>query len=331
MIRNLQCLPAQVALIAACVLSVAPLAAPGQSFPSRPVKIVVPVAAAGALDPLARVVASRLSDLWKQPVLVENRPGANGIIGADYVSKSEPDGYVMLMSEASPLVMSPHLYKKIPYDARTGFTPITMVVRLPWVIGVHASVPANTLAELAALAKAKPGLLSYGSIGLGSSAHIKFEQLKSALGIDIIHVPYKGAGPAMTDLLAGQISMIMITPGLVEPHARSGKLRMIATAMAERIPALPNLPTVAESGVPGFEAGTWFGLMGPPAMSREIVAKIYGDATTVLGNPSFREQNMTKQWMVPPASSTPEQFAQFLKLEYERWGQLIKTAGVSVE
>ena len=266
-----------VPLIAAAVLVAAPLAASAQSFPSRPVKIVIPVAAAGALDPLARVIASRLAEIWKQPVLVENRPGANGIIGADYVSKAEPDGYTLLMSEASPFVMNPHLYKKLPYDGLNGFTPITLVVRLPWVIAVHASVPASTLQELAALAKAKPGTLSYGSIGLGSSAHIKFEQLKTALGVDITHVPYKGAGPAMTDLLAGQISMIMITPGLVEPHARTGKLRLIATAMADRIAALPNLPTVAESGVPGFEAGTWFGLMGPPGMPREIVAKIYGD------------------------------------------------------
>ena len=313
------------------VLSAAPFAAAAQAYPSKPVKIVIPVAAAGAMDPLARAFAARLSEAWKQPVLVENRAGANGIIGADYVSKSEPDGYILFMSEASPFVMNPHLYKKLPFDGLTGFTPITMVSRVPWVIGVHASVPANNLQELVALAKKQPGKLSYGSIGLGSSVQIRMEQLKNALGIDIIHVPYKGAGPAMTDLLAGQISMIMITPGLVEPHARTGKLKMIAAATPERLARLPDLPTVAEGGVPGYEAGTWFGLMGPPKLPADITNRIHADAKAVLANPAFQQQYISGNWMVAPAEQTPEQFARFLRADYDRWGALIKQVGVSVE
>jgi tripartite-type tricarboxylate transporter receptor subunit TctC len=209
-----------------------------QGWPSRPVKIVIPVAAAGAMDPLARAVAARLSEMWKQPVLVENRVGANGIIGADYVSKAEPDGYTLLMSEASPFVMSPHLYRTMPYDGLASFTPIMLVSRVPWVIGINAAVPATTLQEFVALAKAQPGKLAYGSIGLGSSVHIRVEQLKQALGIDLNHVPYKGAGPAMNDLLGGQLAMIMITPGLVEPHVRTGKLRMLAATTPERLAGL---------------------------------------------------------------------------------------------
>lgn len=302
-----------------------------QPFPSKPVKIVIPVAAAGAMDPLARAVASRLSDIWKYPVLVENRAGANGIIGADYVSKSEPDGYILFMSEASPFVMNPHLYKKLPFDGLTGFTPITLVSQVPWVLGVHTSIQANNLKELVALAKAQPGKLSYGSIGLGSSVQIRMEQLKNALGVDIIHVPYKGAGPAMTDLIAGQISMIMITPGLVEPHVRTGKLKLIASATTQRLVLLPNLPTIAESGIPGYEAGTWFGMMGPPKMAPELVNKINADMKTVLNSTAFQQQYISGNWMVTPPNQTPEEFGRFLRADYEKWGSLIRQVGVTID
>ena len=318
-----------VALLVGLALSLAEVHA--QTWPSRPVKIVIPVAAAGAMDPLARAVAARLSEMWKQPVLVENRVGANGIIGADYVSKAEPDGYTLLMSEASPFVMSPHLYRTLPFDGLAGFTPIAMVSRVPWVIGINAAVPATTLQEFVALAKVQPGKLAYGSIGLGSSVHIRVEQLKQALGIDLNHVPYKGAGPAMNDLLGGQIAMIMITPGLVEPHVRTGKLRMIAATTPERLAALPNLPTVAELGVPGFEAGTWFGMLGPPKLSQDIVNRVHAAMTMVLGNPAFQQQFISGNWMVPSNLDTPEQFARFMRADFERWGQAIRVSGVSVE
>ncbi len=302
-----------------------------QAWPSRPIKIVIPVAAAGAMDPLARAVAARLSEMWKQSVLVENRVGANGIIGADYVSKAEPDGYTLLMSEASPFVMSPHLYRTLPFDGLAGFTPITQVSRVPWVIGISAAVPANTLQEFVALARAQPGKLAYGSFGLGSSVHVRVEQLKQALGIDLNHVPYKGAGPAMNDLLGGQIAMVMISPGLVEPHVRTGKLRMIAATTPERLAALPALPTVAELAVPGFEAGTWFGMFGPPRLPQDIVIRVHAAMKVVLGSPSFQQQFISGNWMVPSDLDTPEQFARFMRTDFERWGQAIRASGVSVD
>jgi len=311
-------------------LAAAPFLASAQTFPSRAVKIVVPTSPGGATDAFSRALAPRFSEIWGQPVLVENRPGANQIVGAEYVSKAAPDGATLLVSDASSFVINPHLYRKLPYNGVKSFTPITVLVRFPWVITVHASVPANTFQEFVALAKTKPGSLSYGSFGLGSSAHISVDYLKSLLGIDIVHVPYKGAGPAVTDLLSGQIQMMMVTPLLVESHARAGRLKLLAAATARRIAALPDLPTVAESGVPGYEAGTWFALVGPAGMSRGTVARIYDDTAKILLDRAFRQQYVTKQWF-EVVGNTPEEFAEYLKSEYARWDRLIKLSGVTVE
>jgi tripartite-type tricarboxylate transporter receptor subunit TctC len=290
----------------------------------------VPTSPGGATDAFSRALAPRFSEIWGQPVLVENRPGANQILGADHVSKAAPDGHTLLVSDASSFVINPHLYKKLPYDGVNGFTPITVLVRFPWVVAVHVSVPANTFQDLVAYAKVNPGKLSYGSFGLGSSAHISVDYLKNLLGIDVLHVPYKGAGPAVTDLLSGQIQMMMVTPLLVEPHARAGRLKLVAAATAQRIPALPDLPTVAESGVPGYEAGTWFALVGPAGIPRDTVARIYAAAVKTLGDPAFREQYVSKQWF-EAVGNTPEQFADYLKSEYARWERLIALSRVTVE
>ena len=310
------------------------LAAPGpgraQSYPAKSVRIILPSSAGGATDAFARALAPKLSETWAQSVVVENRPGANQIIGSDLVSKSAPDGYTLLLSEASSFVMNPHLYKTLPYDALNGFTPITALVRFPWVFVVHPSVPAKNFQELVRYARANPGKLSYGSFGLGSSGHISMDYLKNLLGLDIVHVPYKGGGPAVADLLSGQISMMMVTPLLVEPHARAGRLRLIAAVTSHRIAALPDLPTIAESGVPGYEAGTWIGFMGPPGLPRDTVAKIYADTMQVLNDPAFRAQHVTRQWF-EVIGNTPEQFAGFIKAEYERWGRLIRLSRVTVE
>jgi tripartite-type tricarboxylate transporter receptor subunit TctC len=307
-----------------------PVAATAQSFPSRPVKIVVPSSAGGATDAFSRAIGGRLAEIWGQPVVIENRPGANQIIGADFVSKSAPDGYTLLVSDAGSFVMNPHLYKKLPYDGIRGFSPITVLVRFPWVIAIHPSVPANTFQEFVAYAKAKPSSISYGSFGLGSSGHISVDYMKNLLGIQLEHVPYKGAGPAVTDLLGGQIQMIMVTPLLVEAHARAGKLKLIAAATKDRIGRLPNLPTVAESGVPGYEAGTWFALVGPAGMPREVVSSIHANVIKVLNEPQFKERYVEKQWF-EVVGNTPEEFGAFLNTEYERWDRLIKLSGVKVE
>ena len=301
-----------------------------QPYPSKPVRLVVPTSAGGATDAFARALALHLAEPWGQPVLVDNRPGANQIIGADHVAKSAPDGYTLLVSDASSFVMNPHLYRKLPYDGVRGFTPITVLVRFPWVVALHPSVPVNDFKSFIAFARVNPGQLAYGSFGLGSSAHISVDYLKSLLRLDIVHVPYKGAAPSLTALLNGEISMMMVTPLLVEPHARAGKLKLIAAATPERIPRLPNLPTIAESGVPGYSAGTWFALAGPAGMPREVVASIYGSVMNVMNNPAFREQYVTRQWF-EVVGNTPEQFAALLASEFERWGRLIKQSKVTVE
>ena len=300
-----------------------------QPFPSRPVKIVVPAAAGGATDALARSIAGRLAEVWAQPVVVENRPGATQIIGGEYVARSAPDGHTLIVSDAATFVMNHILYRKLPYG-RDAFTPITVLARFPWVIVVHPSVPANDFPQLVAYARSRPGAMSYGSFGLGSSGHISMDYLKNALGIDIVHVPYKGAAPAVTDLLGGQIQLMMVTPLLVEPHARAGKLRLIAAATRERIPRLPDLPTVAESGVPGYDAGTWFALAAPAGIPREITQAVYAAVRNVLHEPAFKEKYIDKQWFEVVAN-TPEDFAVFLGTEYERWEKLIRLSRVKVE
>jgi tripartite-type tricarboxylate transporter receptor subunit TctC len=300
-----------------------------QAFPSRPVKIVVPAAAGGATDALSRSIASRLAELWSQPVVVENRPGATQIIGGEYVAKAPPDGHTLIISDAATFVMNHILYKNLPYG-RNSFTPITVLTRFPWVIVVNPSVPANNFQELVAYARANPGKLSYGSFGLGSSGHISMDYLKNLLGLDIVHVPYKGAAPAVTDLLGGQIQMMMVTPLLVEPHARAGKLKLIAAATRERISRLPDLPTVSESGVPGYDAGTWFALAGPAGMPRELTQTIYAAVKNALYEPAFKEKYIDRQWFEIVAN-TPDDFAAFLGTEYERWEKLIRLSGVKVE
>ena len=301
-----------------------------QSFPSRPVKIVVPTTPGGATDALSRSIGARLSEIWGQPVVVENKPGATQIIGGEYVAKSPPDGYTLIVSDAATFIMNPITHKTLPYDGMRAFTPITLLVRFPWVIVTNASVPANDFQELVTYARANPGKISYGSFGTGSSGHISVAYLSKLLGIELVHVPYKGAGPAVTDLLGGQIQMMMVTPLLVEPHARAGKLKLIAAATPNRIPKLPDLPTVAESGVPGFEAGTWFALAGPAGMPRDVTEAIYTAVRRVMNEPAFKDRYIEKQWFEVVAN-TPDEFAAFMQKDYERWEKLIKLSGIRVE
>ena len=316
--------------LALCILMTLSLPALAQQFPSRPVKIVVPTTPGGATDALSRSIGARLSEIWGQPVVVENKPGATQIIGGEYVAKSPPDGYTLIVSDAATFIMNPILHKTLPYDGLRAFTPITLLVRFPWVIAIHPSVPAGSFQEFVAYARTRPGAISYGSFGTGSSGHISVDYMKKLLGIDIVHIPYKGAGPAVTDLLGGQIQMMMVTPLLVEPHARAGKLKLIAAATPQRIAKLPDLPTVAESGVPGYEAGTWFALAGPAGMPREVTYAIYNEVKKVLSEPAFREKYIDKQWFEVVAD-TPDEFAAFLQKDYQRWEKLIRLSGVKVE
>ena len=312
------------------VLALAALPAAAQIYPSKPVKLVVPYPPGGVADLLARTVGQRLSEQWGQPVIVENRPGAAQIIGAETVARSPADGYTLLLSEGATFVINPHLYTKLPYDPLKDFTPVVVLCQISPVIAVNASLPANSVEELIAFAKSRPGSLSYGSMGSGSYAHISMEQFKQLAGVDIVHVPYKGSAPATTDLLSGRIGVMLVSLSVVEPHARAGKVRILAATTAKRLALRPELPTVAEAALPGFETGTWFAVLGPANLPRDIVAKVHADVTSVIGVREFREQNFTKLGLEPVAI-TPEQFAQMMKADLERWGNLVRATGAKVD
>ena len=317
-------------LAVASLLALGSLDASAQAYPSKPVRMIVPSAPGGVTDILARTVGQKLAETWGQPVVVENRPGAGQIIGAEVVAKASSDGYTFIVSDASTFVINPFLYSKLPYDAVRDFTPVVVLAQASPVLAIGASVPASNLQELITLAKAKPGSLSYGSMGSGNYNHISMEQLKQLAGIDIVHVPYKGSSPALTDLLSGQIAVFLVNLSVVEPHAKSGKLKIIAAATAKRLALRPDLPTVAESGFPGFESGTWFGVLGPANVPKDIVAKLHTDVTRIVAVPEFREQNITKLGLESVPIS-PEQFGQVIKSDLERWGRLVKATGAKVD
>jgi len=312
------------------VLALAALPAAAQSYPSKPVKLVVPYPPGGVGDILARTVGQRLGEQWGQPVIVENRPGAAQVIGVEAVAKSPADGYTLLVSEGATFVINPHLYRKLPYDSLKDFTPVVVLCQLSPVIAVNASLPANSVQELIALAKAKPGSLSYGSMGSGSYAHISMEQLKQLAGVDIVHVPYKGSAPATTDLLSGRIGVMLVNLSVVEPHAKAGKVRILAATTPRRLALRPDLPTVGEAALPGFESGTWFAMLGPANLPGDIVSKVHADVTRIIGVPEFRAQNFTKLGLEPVAI-TPEQFAQMMKTDWERWGKLVRDTGAKAD
>ena len=317
-------------LALALLLTLAPRYATAQAYPSKPVKMIVPAAPGGVTDILARTVGQRLGEMWGQAVIVENRPGAGQIIGAEAVAKSPGDGYTLIVSDASTFVINPFLYSRLPYDALKDFTPVVVLCQASPVLAVGASVPVSNLQELIALAKAKPGALSYGSMGSGTYNHISMEQLKQMAGVDIVHVPYKGSAPALSDLLSGQIAVFLVNLSVVEPHEKAGKVKLLAAATSRRLALRPDLPTVAESGFPGFQSGTWFGILGPANVPAGVVAKIHADVTRILSAPDFREQNLTKLGLETEAI-TPEQFGQLIRADLERWGKLVKATGARAD
>jgi len=312
------------------LLAVAVLDANAQGFPSKPVKFIVPASPGGLTDVLARTFGQRLSEMWGRPVIVENRPGAGQIIGTDAVAKSPGDGYTLLVTDSSAIVINPHLYSKLPYDPVRDFTPVAVFCQISPVIAVNASVPANNMKELLALAKAKPGALAYGSFGSGTYAHIAMERLKQLAGVDIVHVPYKGSNPAVADLLAGQVQVILVSLSVVEPHARAGKLRILATATPKRLANVPNLPTVSEAAVPGFETTSWFGLLGPADLPSQVAAKVHADVLRVLNTPGFLEQNYRK-FGLEPVPVSPDQFRELIKSDLEHWGRMVKATGAKID
>jgi tripartite-type tricarboxylate transporter receptor subunit TctC len=301
-----------------------------QGYPAKPVKIIVPYTPGGGTDTVARGLAHQLQEAWGQSVFVENRPGAATMIGADAVAKSPGDGYTLLFSDSAAFVINQHLYSKMTYNPLTDLAPITVVCRLAPVLALSNAVPATNMKELIAYAKANPGKLTYASFGSGSYPHVITEQLKRMAGIDILHVPYKGSAAAVSDILSGQLSMLIVTLSVFEQHEKAGRLKVLATTTEKRLSLRPDLPTISESGVPGYSASVWFGMAAPASTPPPILDKINADVVRILADPGYREKYLTVQ-SLEAAGMPRAEFAALLKAETVRWGQLVRDSGAKIE
>jgi tripartite-type tricarboxylate transporter receptor subunit TctC len=316
---------------AAFALAVALLATPAaaQNFPAKPVRVIVPYTAGGGTDAVARPLAQRLSERWGQPVIIENRPGAGTAIGADAVARSAPDGYTLLLSDATTYVVNPHVYRKLSYDPLKDFAPVAIVARFTPVIAVNPDVPAKTLPEFIAWAKAQGAKASYGSFGNGTYAHIALEELKRAAGLELVHVPYRGGAPVVTDLLSGQIAMSMATASNFAQHAAAGKLRLIAAATEKRLALYPDLPTVGET-IPGYAVEVFVAVAAPAGTPADILTRISADIAEIVANPAYREKNLTAV-SLEPVGSTREEFAAVLARDNARWRALVERTGIRID
>ncbi|HEY3223755.1 MAG TPA: tripartite tricarboxylate transporter substrate binding protein [Pseudolabrys sp.] len=298
-------------------------------YPTKPVHIVVPYPPGGAVDAFARVLSQQLSDVWGQQVVVDNRPGASTMIGAEQVAKSAPDGYTLLLSAELTFVTVPHLYEKIPYDPLKDFAPITALVSATQALVVNPSLPAKTVKDIATLTRAKPGELSYGSFGIGSTGHLNMEVLQAMTGARFNHIPYSGAGPAMNDVIGGHINLMFASLSIVKGNVQAGKLRMIGVGSDRRSREFPDVPTISESGVPGFEAKSWFGLVAPAGTPPDIIKKINSDVTKIILGPAFAEKYLAAQGLEPIVGSS-DQFVTFIRDETVKWGKVVKDANIKI-
>jgi tripartite-type tricarboxylate transporter receptor subunit TctC len=313
------------AVIAALLAMVVPAAALA-AWPERPIKLVVPFPPGGATDVIGRVIAQELSGVIGQQVVVDNRPGATGNIGADLVAKAAPDGYTLLLGALTSHAINATLQKSLPYDLERDFTPVSLAGVVPLVFVVHPSVPANTLPELIALAKAKPGYLTFASSGNGGPQHLAGELFKRMAGVDMLHVPYKGSGPAMTDLMGGQVLTMIETAPAALPFIKSQRLRAIAAASTHRIPMLPDVPSAAEAGLPGFEVNSMFGLLAPVNTPQPIVARLNAEVVKILQKQGVKDKMMEQGAIATP--TTPAEAKQRIHAEIAKWAQVIREAGV---
>ena len=315
-----------VSLLLACA---APAAQPATVYPTKPVRLIVPFAPGGGTDIIARLVARDLGERWGQSVVVDNRGGSGGVIGTDIVAHAAPDGYTLLVSTGTGFIINPLLLPKLPYDPFKDFEPVTLLAINPTMLVVNASLPVTSVKELIAYARARPGQLNYASAGNGSPIHLGMELFKSMTGTDIVHVPYKGSVPALTDLLAGQVQVMLNTMPTILPHVRTGKLRALAVGSARRARAVPDLVTVAEAGVPGFEAVTWAGLSAPAKTPGTVVRKLSGAVARVLADTETVQRLAAQGAEAQPG--TPEEFLRFMHEESARARKVIQVAGIRVE
>ena len=302
--------------------------APAQGYPTKTIRYIVPFPPAGATDILARWVAEKITTTLGHPVVVENRPGAAGGVGTEVVVKSPPDGYTILMATAAQAV-SETLYVRQPFSFARDLTAVALIARVPNVMEVHPSVPARTVKEFIALAKARPGQINFASSGSGTTLHMSGELFKLLAGVDIVHVPYKGSAQALTDLMSGQVSVMWDNLPASMPYIKAGRLRAVAITTAQRYPGLPDLPTVAESGVPGYEASAWFGVVAPAATPRDIVTKLNTEINRAVNLPDMKER--FAQQGATPSPGTPEEFSAWIRSEIAKWGKVVKASGAKVE
>ncbi|MBI2316648.1 MAG: tripartite tricarboxylate transporter substrate binding protein [Betaproteobacteria bacterium] len=310
-----------------------PTCALAQAFPNRLVKVVVPYTPGSLTDAAARGVAQRLSEMWGQPVVIENRPGAGTTMGAEHVAKAAPDGYTLLFADHPTYVIVPHLFSNLSYSPLTDFAPITIVFRTYPVFALANAVPAKTFKEFLAYARANPGKLSYASFGNGSFPHVATEQLKRMAAIDLVHVPYKGGAPAITDLLGGRVALLMASYGTFAQAEKAGKVKIIAAATEKRIAVRPDLPTVSESGVPGYSISVWFAMAAPGGTPPAVLDRIHADVVKILRDPGpdgFNEKFMKPQSVEPGGYSRAE-FASIIRTEYAQWGRLVRAIGVKLD
>lgn len=320
--------------VAFCIASVLALVAfnvtpvDAQPFPNRAVRMVVPFAPGGLNDVLARIISPRLSEALKQPVVVENRAGAGSNIGTEYAARAEPDGYTVLLS-SSALAINPNLYAKLSYDVARDFAPIIQISTTKMVVLVHPSVPAHSVQELIALVKSRPGKVNYGSSGIGSPSHLATELFIRTFGLEAVHVPYKGAGPALVALSSGEVEMMVDVLPTAIPLSKGGKLRILAVVSHQRAASLPEVPTLAEAGVQGYESGSWNGILVPSATPGPVVTRLSAELQKIMRSPEM--QKRFRELSVEPEAKTPEEFARFIREETTKWGNLIRTAGIRAE
>lgn len=300
-----------------------------QAYPSKSIRLVVPFPPGGAVDFYARAVQPALAEALGQPVVIDNKAGASGMLGAGIVAQSAPDGYTLLLGNIASLAINVGIYDKMPYDPRKDFTHIVRTVDVNYVLVVHPSLPVKTVAELVQYAKANPGKLSYGSAGSGSLPHLGTELLKAQAGIDLVHVPYKGGGPMVTDALGGQIQVVLGDQANLMPHVQTGRLRALAVATTKRSANAPNIPTIAESGLPGYDATAWQGLVGPAGMNPEVVKKINEAFNKVMVTPALRDKLIAGG--LDPMGGTPAQFSRFIDSEIAKWTKIAKDVGAKAE
>jgi tripartite-type tricarboxylate transporter receptor subunit TctC len=305
--------------------------ASAQSYPAKPIRIVVPFAAGGITDVIARALGQRLAEAWGQQVVIENKPGGGtGQVGTEYVARSAPDGYTLLVTADATFVAAPHTYSRLPYDAINDFVPITALGISPQALVVHPSLPVRTLADLVELAKKKPGEINYGTFGIGSSGHLNIILLEGMTGTRFTPVHYRGAAPAITDLVGGHIQMMIVSIGLVRQSWQAGGLKVLGFGSTARITQYPDVPTLTESGLPGYEAGSWYALAAPKGTPRDVVMKLNAEMQRIFNDPTFQEKFLAPSFIFPLVSS-PEAFAERIRTESAKWGKVIKDANVKVE